>query len=279
MPELPEVETIARRLREGVEETPSVLGSVILKADVLWQRSIAQPSQAEFIQQIEGSRILDVSRRGKFLRLELDRGTLLIHLRMSGDIWLESPSAPIALHHRLILWLTEEQTSDTRLRLAFNDPRKFGRVWLTPHPADILDSLGPEPLSEEFTPQLFSSILSTKRRLIKPLLMCQTFLAGLGNIYTDEALHLACIHPLRLAHQLAESEIQRLWQAIRFVLQEGIRRNGASIDWVYRGGEFQNAFRVVQRQGQPCFTCGTPIQRIIVGQRSTYFCPHCQPSP
>ncbi len=279
MPELPEVETIARRLREGVEETPSLLGAIILKADVLWQRSIAQPSPAEFIHQIKGSRILNIGRRGKFLRIELDRNTLLIHLRMSGDIWLENPSAPIAPHHRIILWLAEGHRSETRLRLAFNDPRKFGRVWLTPHPDNILDGLGPEPLSEEFTPQLFSSMLANKRRLIKPLLMCQTFLAGLGNIYTDEALHLACIHPLRLAYQLTESEKQRLLNAIRFVLQEGIRRNGASIDWVYRGGEFQNTFRVVQRQGLPCFTCGTPIQRIIVGQRSTYFCPNCQSLP
>lgn len=282
MPELPEVETIARRLREGVDQTPSLIGMTILNADVYWQRSIALPNPDAFIQQIQNRRIQQIDRRGKFLRIDLDQFTLLIHLRMSGDIWLEPPTAPPTAHHRLVLWLAEAQNAIPTIRFAFNDPRKFGRVWLTPHPEQILNGLGLEPLSEEFTPQRFYSMLHKKNRAIKPLLMDQTFLAGLGNIYTDEALHAACIHPLRSSHQLSEAEVQQLWESIRFVLHEGIRRNGASIDWVYRGGDFQNTFRVVQRKGLPCFRCGSLIQRMIVGQRSTYFCPQCQkisPSP
>ena len=119
--------------------------------------------------------------------------------------------------------------------------------------------------------------MQTRQRQLKPLLLDQTFLAGLGNIYTDEALHLAGLHPLTPANRLDPAEAARLLEAIRAILQDGIRRNGASIDWVYRGGDFQNNFRVYQRTGQPCPVCGTPVERIMVGQRCTHFCPVCQP--
>jgi formamidopyrimidine-DNA glycosylase len=133
-----------------------------------------------------------------------------------------------------------------------------------------------EPLSEEFSPEWFYSALHHRRRQLKPLLLDQSFLAGLGNIYTDEALHLAKLHPLSLSESLSKKQVNGLWHAIREVLEEGIRRNGASIDWVYRGGDFQNHFRVYGRTGEPCPVCKTPIQRITVGQRGTHFCPHCQ---
>jgi formamidopyrimidine-DNA glycosylase len=113
--------------------------------------------------------------------------------------------------------------------------------------------------------------------MIKPLLMDQTFIAGLGNIYTDEALHQAGIHPLRSSASITRDEAEKLWQAIRDVLSEGIRNSGASIDWVYRGGGFQNTFRVYQRTGQPCLNCGTIILKIVLGQRGTHYCPECQP--
>jgi formamidopyrimidine-DNA glycosylase len=118
-----------------------------------------------------------------------------------------------------------------------------------------------------------------RKRQLKPLLLDQSFIAGLGNIYTDEALHLARLHPLSLSNQLAPSQSETLLMAIRSVLEEGIRHNGASIDWVYRGGDFQNHFRAYQRTGQPCLVCGTPILRITLGQRGTHFCPTCQPPP
>jgi formamidopyrimidine-DNA glycosylase len=160
--------------------------------------------------------------------------------------------------------------------LVFNDARKFGRVWLTPQPELVLGRLGPEPFGEEFTPQWLHAALKRRHRQLKPLLMDQSFLAGLGNIYTDEALHRARLHPLRASDSLQHRQSDALWSAIRAVLEEGIRRNGASFDWVYRGGEFQNYFRVYDREGQACPACGAKIKRVVVGQRGTHFCPRCQ---
>jgi formamidopyrimidine-DNA glycosylase len=118
--------------------------------------------------------------------------------------------------------------------------------------------------------------MQKRKRQIKPLLLDQSFIAGMGNIYTDEALFLSRIHPLTRADQITSAQAEQLLENIRLVLKEGIIRNGASIDWVYRGGEFQNYFRVYQRTGQPCPVCGSPIERIVVGQRGTHFCPVCQ---
>ncbi|HOR78751.1 MAG TPA: zinc finger domain-containing protein, partial [Anaerolineaceae bacterium] len=162
-------------------------------------------------------------------------------------------------------------------KLVFNDTRKFGRAWLTEDPQKVLSGIGPEPLDPDLTPDKFHAMLQVRSRQIKPLLMDQRFLAGLGNIYTDEALFSAGIHPLRRSDTLTQPEAERLLAAIREVLQQGILAKGASIDWVYRGGDFQNHFQVYKRTGSPCPRCGTPIQRIVVGQRSTHFCPVCQP--
>jgi formamidopyrimidine-DNA glycosylase len=265
MPELPEVETISRTLQ------PLLSGRCIQSAELLWERTLAEPSAGEFARRIAGQVIRSTGRRGKFLLLFLDRDTLLIHLRMSGDLLLEASGATPATHHRLLLNLDNGQ------RLAFNDTRKFGRAWLVSDPWMVLSGLGPEPLDPAFTASDFYQRLQNNRRQLKPLLLDQTFLAGLGNIYTDEALHLAMLHPLTIANRLDAAQADRLLQSIREVLEEGIRRNGASIDWVYRGGDFQNYFRVYQRTGQPCGTCGAPVQRMLVGQRGTHFCPVCQP--
>jgi formamidopyrimidine-DNA glycosylase len=139
--------------------------------------------------------------------------------------------------------------------------------------------LGPEPLDPFLTPELFANMLHASRRALKPLLLDQSFLAGLGNIYADEALHLARLHPLIIANCLNQEQSDRLLWSIRQVLEEGIRRNGASIDWVYRGGDFQNYFRAYHCTGQPCPVCNTLIERMIVGQRSTHYCPQCQVLP
>ncbi len=264
MPELPEVETIANGLR------PLLAGRSILSAELRWERSLALPAPAEFRRRIAGQSILAVSRRAKFLVLHLSLDHLLIHLRMSGDLWLKEPGYSAGKHDRLLLAL------DDGTSLVFNDTRKFGRVWLTARPEEVLGKLGPEPLDPAFTSEAFAARLGERRRRLKPLLLDQTFLAGLGNIYTDEALHLARLHPLSLSQQVTPDEAAALFQAIRTVLQDGIAHNGASIDWVYRGGQFQNYFRVYDRSGRPCPVCGTNIRRIIVGQRSTHFCPHCQ---
>jgi formamidopyrimidine-DNA glycosylase len=192
---------------------------------------------------------------------------------MSGDLVVENSSDPIATHHRMVLDL------DGGVRLAFNDARKFGRVWLLKDPNNMLSSLGPEPLSAKFSARELFQQLNSRRRQLKPLLMDQNFIAGLGNIYTDEALHRAGLHPKVISNNLTFKQAKLLYGSIREVLNEGIRRNGASIDWVYRGGDFQNHFRVYQQTGEPCPRCGTPIERIMVGQRGTHFCPQCQPPP
>lgn len=274
MPELPEVETIARSLREGHANQPSLLGRQIVDVQLLWDRTLATPSPQEFIRRLVGQVIQDVSRRGKFLIIQLSaEQNLLFHLRMSGDLLLRPDQEAHALHDRILLFF------DNHVYLAFNDTRKFGRAWLLKDPGTILASLGPEPLDPSFHAENLYQRLRTFRRQLKPLLMDQTFLAGLGNIYTDEALHLAGIHPLRSSETLTSPEVTLLWQSIRHVLQEGIRLNGASIDWVYRGGEFQNHFRVYKRTGEACPVCGTGIEKTIIGQRGTHFCPNCQLDP
>jgi formamidopyrimidine-DNA glycosylase len=262
MPELPEVETIARNLK------PDLVGKIILSADLRWTRTLASPSPKMFKQQIQGQSILDVSRRAKYLVLLLSDFNLLIHLRMSGDLYLRNSTISAERHDRLILKLSNGTS------LVFNDTRKFGRIWLTAKPEDVLGKLGPEPLGSDFTIQWLHAALHKKHRQLKPLLLDQTFLAGMGNIYTDEALHFAKIHPLALSDSLTKKQAEALHQAIHYVLNEGIARNGASFDWVYRGGEFQ--FRVYGRTDKECPVCATKIKRILVGQRSTHYCPKCQ---
>lgn len=273
MPELPEVETIRNNLCHGTPDQSPVTGKYVLGARVLWPRTVAIPSPEEFQARITGQTIKDVGRRGKYLIFHLSDDAMLIHLRMSGDILVEPETATILSHHRVVLNL------ESGLRLAFNDPRKFGRVWLVNDPTLIVGDLGPEPLDPLLTPEKFFDMLHASRRTLKTLLLDQDFLAGLGNIYADEALHLACLHPLSIANRLNRVQSDRLLWSIRWVLEEGIRRNGASIDWVYRGGEFQNYFRAYHRTGQPCPVCGTLIERMIVGQRGTHYCPMCQVLP
>jgi formamidopyrimidine-DNA glycosylase len=277
MPELPEVETIARKLR------PQLLGKVIEEADLRWSRTLALPSPRKFKELIKGREIREVRRRAKYFILDLSDLSLLIHLRMSGDLMIKESQTKPEKHDRLILRLLPAPKSAQRAAgksslssLVFNDTRKFGRVWLTANPEEVLGKLGPEPLSRSFTPEWLHTALHARHRQLKPLLLDQTFLAGLGNIYSDEALNLAKLHPLATSDSITAKQAEALHAAIRSVLKEGIRRNGASIDWVYRGGEFQNYFRVYDRAGKPCLTCGAKIQRIIVGQRSTHFCSKCQ---
>ncbi len=271
MPELPEVETIARFLREGGRGQPPLVGARAAGVEVLWERTIAAPSPAGFAARLPGAVLETVGRRGKFLWMAWDAaGFLVVHLRMSGDLVVVPPGEAPPKHSRWLIRFDDGRT------LAFDNPRKFGRTWLVPDLQMVVGHLGPEPLDSALTPADFHARLQRHRRQVKPLLMTQTFLAGLGNIYTDEALHRAGVHPQTRAHCLSPVQAARLLEAIRAVLQEGLAMNGASIDWMYRGGGFQNAFRVYHRAGEPCLTCGTPIERIIVGQRSTHFCPRCQ---
>jgi formamidopyrimidine-DNA glycosylase len=276
MPELPEVETIIRALRDGGRNGPPLPGRTLASAEVLWRRTLAEPDYQEFLLCLPGQTIERLSRRGKFGMLHLTRDTLIIHLRMSGDLRAEyglseqGNPLPLQPHDRAVFYFQDG------VRLAFNDARKFGRIWLVSDPETVTGMLGPEPLDESLTPTRFYNMLQSRQRQLKPMLLDQTFLAGMGNIYTDEALHLARLHPSQLSNTLDEEQAERLLGAIRTILNRGILTHGASIDWVYRGGDFQNDFRVYRRTGLPCPICQTPVQRTVIGQRSTHICPVCQ---
>lgn len=276
MPELPEVETISRILARGDSQTPSLPGQRIVRASVFWERTIAEPDLSTFQSAIIDQTVQSISRRGKFLILELDRAFLLIHLRMSGDLVMRYAETPLPLtkplmpHDRVTFHLA------SHWHLAFNDTRKFGRIWLTPNADDVLANLGPEPFDPELIDFVFLEMLKNHNRQLKALLLDQSFIAGLGNIYTDEALFEAGLHPKRLSNSLNLDEANRLLHAIRKVLLLGIEHNGASIDWVYKGGGFQNYFQVYQQTGHPCPRCGQAIQKTTVGQRGTHFCANCQ---
>lgn len=272
MPELPEVETVCRALRSGGRDAPPIIGWQLKKADIFWAKTLAEQSPEEFSRKISGQKVEDVFRRGKFIILQLTQNFLVVHLRMSGDLRVEPDNKELLKHDRLIIWFEQGY------HLAFNDPRKFGRIWLYQNIDELSARLGPEPLEIKSSDEFYQRLVRRKRQL-KPLLMDQKFLSGMGNIYTDEALHIAGLHPLMNSADITPEQAKKLLSAIQQVLQTGIKRNGASIDWMYRGGSFQNEFRVYGRSGQPCPICGTLIKKITVGQRGTHFCSTCQPIP
>src|SRR3990170_669922 len=273
MPELPEVETLAQMLKHGHEGHPPRPGRRVVGVSLRWPRHVAEPSVPAFRRRIQGQTIHDVSRRGKYFVFPLDEGTLLIHLKMSGDLRITQRHARRDRFEHTILHL------DGDWDLRFSDSRKFGKLYLLNDPDRLLGVLGPEPLARDFTPAVLAQRLAGHDRPLKPLLLDQTFVAGIGNIYDDEALHRAHLHPLRRSRSLATPDVRALWRGIRAALRQGIRHNGASIDWVYRGGEFQNHFRVYQRAGEGCPVCGTPIVRTVIVQLSSHFCPERQPEP
>jgi len=270
MPELPEVETIRLRLRRGSDEVPSLVGQRIEGVRLRWPRHIIEPALSTFRKQIRGRAVQDVQRRGKFILIPLDGRTLAIHLMMSGDLRMADSASPRGRFDHTVF------NFESGWQLRFSDSRKFGRVYLVKDSEGLLGKLGPEPLADDFDSPALGQILSEHRRALKPLLMDQTMIAGLGNIYTDEALHRAKLHPLRQSDSLSPAEVRDLWEGIRAALQSGLHHNGASIDWIYRGGDFQNYFHAYGRAGEPCPACGTGIVRTVVGQRGTYYCPTCQ---
>jgi formamidopyrimidine-DNA glycosylase len=294
MPELPEVETVARDLHRWVA------GAQIADAEVRWERTIAHPQPATlFVEQIRGARISRVGRRAKSVLVHLADGRVMtVALRMTGALIVTPPGAPDDSYARVVFHLADGR------QLRYRDPRKFGRIGLweggglrarRPRgrrvgeaPAayrvgDVFGRHGPEPLASTFSSARFAARLRGRSARLKALLLDQSFIAGVGNIYADEALWRARLHPLRRADTLTPDEVRRLHRSIRSVLRQGIANRGASFsDYVdARGEEGENAERlsVYRRTGEPCYRCGTPISRIVVGQRSTHFCPRCQPGP
>lgn len=274
MPELAEVEYVARQLRT------TVIGASITAVDVRWPRAISHPALPDFSQEVTGRTITAIDRRGKLLLIQLgDAGTLTVHRRMSGNLSLLEPAKPDE-PYTLVAF-----TLDDGRRLLYSDPRKFGRLafWTSTELPDALAQFGIEPLGPSFTVAYLTSLVANRQRAIKALLLDQSAIAGLGNIYTDEALFHAGLHPLRLANTLTPADITRLHAAIIAVLETGIAHGGTTF------GRHQGLFgeaghnvmhlRIYQREGQPCYTCGAAIQRIVVAQRGTRFCPNCQPIP
>jgi formamidopyrimidine-DNA glycosylase len=264
MPELPEVEPIVRRLR------PDLLGRTITAVQLRWPRHTPDPALVR--DRLPGRSVTALERRGKFVVMHLDPAdlTALVHLGMSGRLTVARPGEEPDRHtHTILTW-------DNGYQLHFSDTRKFGRLYLVADPETVLGKLGPEPLSEGFTPDWLAQRLGRRRRVIKALLLDQTFLAGLGNIYADESLHRAGVDPRRPADSLSPEEVTALHGGIRAVLTEAIRHQGTTLDWVYPDGGMQLRLRVYGRGGQPCPACGTPVERVVLGQRGTHFCPSCQ---
>ena len=274
MPELPEVQTIVGDLKaSGIE------GAVIAAATVFWSRTIAEPSVSAFCSRIKGKKISAIRRRGKFIVFDFKDGdNLLMHLRMSGRLHLIAGESPRKKHEHVVLHFKGGK------QLRFHDTRKFGRIYLTSDSDKILGRLGPEPLSVGFTFKILARRLSRRQRLLKPLLLDQTFIAGLGNIYVDEALWESKIHPCRTAASLTATEIRALHRAIPRVLKRGLKNLGTSLGTgkanfysiAQHQGRNRDKLNVFRRTDRPCPRCHTKIQRIIVGQRSTHICPVCQ---
>ena len=269
MPELPEVETVVRALRQPL------IGRTITEVRNDWPRHVGIPTLAELQVRIRGCCVQAVNRRAKYLVFTLTEGeTLIIHLKMSGHLAVVASSEPADKHVHTVFEL------DDGRELRFRDIRKFGRVYLVNDPDQILGKLGPEPLESSFTPKQLQERLNGRTRALKPLLLDQQLIAGIGNIYADEALFYAKLRPTRPANSLSQSDIHALHAAIQKVLRLGIAREGASIEQYLKPdgskGDMQNAVAVFRRTGDPCYECGRPVERIVLAGRSTHYCPQCQ---
>ncbi|OIN96218.1 MAG: DNA-formamidopyrimidine glycosylase [Deltaproteobacteria bacterium CG1_02_45_11] len=275
MPELPEVQTIVNDLNDA-----DLIGTAITGARILWPATIADFSPRAFDSRIRNQIITSIRRRGKYIVLEFSGpDTLIIHLRMTGRLHLLTASAPRSEHEHVILNLENQR------HLRLHDTRKFARIFLVNDSGPILNRLGPEPLEPPFTAKELAKTLNSCKQRIKPLLLDQSKIAGLGNIYTDEALWDAKINPCQNAASLSWPEIKTLHRAIRRVLRRGLKNLGTSLgsgrnNFASIGqdrGYNREFLKVYQRTGRPCPRCKTAIKRILVGQRGTHICKTCQP--
>ena len=267
MPELPEVETIKNEL------SPHVIGRRFTNVIVCDAKPVKRPSVDEFRREVIGQNISRLERRGKYLifRLSSDN-VLIIHLKMTGTLLLNPEQTD--RYARVVFNL------DDGSQLVFTDRRRLGALWLLENEQAVIGKLGPEPLAPEFTVETLAERLHKRQAPIKAVLLDQGFIAGIGNMYADEALFAAKIHPLRKANSLSTQEIRKLHKAIVDVLRSAIDNKGASVDTYKRPdgrlGTAHDNFNVAHRGGKLCPVCGTPIQRLAVRNRGSYFCPKCQ---
>jgi formamidopyrimidine-DNA glycosylase len=283
MPELPEVETVARDLR------PRLVGATIVGARCSWARTLRSHDPVAFADAVAGRTVMAVGRRAKQLVIDLSGdAALTIHLKMTGQLFVVPAGAPEDPYVRLVLELADGR------ELRFRDIRKFGKVGLYGRDpvtgelvtevggAALFAAIGPEPLADAFTLRAFRQRLRRRKGRLKPLLLDQSFVAGVGNIYADESLWRSRLHPLRTAGTLRVADERHLYEAIRGVLGEAVDRRGSSIDDYTApdgDGSMQERLDVYQRTGEPCRRCGRPIRRIVIGARSTHFCSWCQRLP
>ena len=277
MPELPEVETVCR----GLDKVTS--GLIIDGAEVLLSRTLAYPdNDSSFIKDIQGQKIINWQRRGKYLLAELSKGWLGVHLRMTGQLlWLKR-DVTLHKHTRIRLFFSKQK------ELRFVDTRTFGKFWFfhkSQTPQDIitgLQKLGPEPFSKDFSVNYLQAKLSKSRRKIKTILLDQALVAGVGNIYADESLFLSQIHPTTPACEMNLEQIKKLRLSIIDVLQKSIQAGGTTFSDFLQitgvNGNYGGMALVYGRKDQPCHTCGTAIEKIKLGGRSSHFCPRCQSS-
>lgn len=272
MPELPEVETVCRDLRAS-----GIIGEKIEHVVVLWGKSIANLSAEQFCFELLHTTITSITRRGKYVHLKLNtEKSLLIHLRMTGSLTVREILQTPDTHDRILIQFTNQE-------LAFHDPRKFGRITLTPNPQTWLDRLGPEPLHKDFTVSVLYERIYRRKARLKTLLLDQQFIAGIGNIYADETLFFAKLHPCRRGESLSKDEVLSLHHAIQITLKNAIDNRGTSLgtgDGNFasdgKAGLHGRQLQVFRRTHSPCPICQTPIEKITLNQRSTHFCPHCQ---
>jgi formamidopyrimidine-DNA glycosylase len=270
MPELPEVETTRRGIRRALRGRR-------IAAFELRNHKLRWPVDRSLGKTLPGQRVVDVLRRAKYLLIELEQGTLLAHLGMSGSLRVMPADAPWLKHDHY------EISLDDGHGLRFNDPRRFGCLhWVTGDPLEhpLLKGLGPEPLARGFDGAYLAGRARSRKVAIKQFLMDQHVVVGVGNIYASEALFRAGIHPRRAAGRVSRERLDRLADGVRKVLGEAIRQGGTTLrDYVNADGTpgyFRQKLYVYERAGQPCRRCGTPIRKFVQGQRATYFCPGCQ---
>ena len=273
MPELPEVEVV----RRGLER--EVTGRDVTSVVVTGVRTVRRQPTVELVARLRGATLGPAGRIGKFLLVPLDDGaeTLVIHLRMSGQLLLTSPDWPVARHTHAVLGLADGR------ELRFVDPRTFGELFVAPAPVAALAHLGPDPLSTGWSAAALGRSLAGRKGRLKLLLMDQRFVAGIGNIYSDEALFEARLRFDRPAGSLSGEEVGRLHRAVRSTLRQAVRFRGSSlrdaqyVDLFGAPGDYQSRHRVYGREGEPCPRCGGPVRRISLGGRSTFLCETCQP--
>jgi len=269
MPELPEVETVKNDL------LPHIIGRRITAVTLVWEGIVKEPSVAEFHRRINNNEIMAMERHGKYLIVTLSSDDLLIiHLKMTGSLILGEDSSEPPRFTRAIIHL------DDGTSIFFRDPRKFGILKLVKDTVDIDRKLGPEPLEDDFTVDVFAERLAKRTAPIKALLLDQKFVAGIGNMYADESLYAARINPRKESGKLTREEIERLYYEIRRILWAAIENKGASVATYYRPdgseGTAHYHFNVAHGQGKTCPVCGGPIERIVIRNRGTYYCPVCQ---